>query len=53
MDQASADSESLATQRDPWAPGELRLSLGWGETANRSIWEDGKDKMPVLRRAGD
>ncbi len=49
VDQARAGSESLATQRDPWAPGELRLSRGRDGTGNRSIWDD-EDEVPVLRR---
>jgi excisionase family DNA binding protein len=52
MDKASATSESLATQRDPWAPGDLRLSRGRGETDNKSIWDD-RDEAPVLRKAVD
>ncbi len=52
MDRALAESESLATQRDPWAPGELRLSRAGASTGGRSVWDD-EDRPAILRRAGD
>jgi excisionase family DNA binding protein len=40
---ASADSSSLATRRDVWAPdtSQLPLRRGWGPTP--SIWDDAGD----------
>jgi excisionase family DNA binding protein len=52
MDRAVADSDSLATQRDPWVPGEMRLSPAGPETGNRSIWDD-QARPTVLRRSLD
>jgi excisionase family DNA binding protein len=39
LDRAAAESDSLAAQRDPWAPDSFRLPRA-SESASRSLWDD-------------
>jgi excisionase family DNA binding protein len=49
---AKAESESLATQRDPWSPEAFRLPRDSEATGAKSVWDD--DRHPgALRRSED
>jgi excisionase family DNA binding protein len=43
LDRAKAESDSLATQRDPWSPGAFRLPRQSDATAAKSVWDDERD----------
>jgi excisionase family DNA binding protein len=47
LDRARAESDSLATQRDMWAPEAFRLRRS-GPSA-RSVWDDDRDTGPLHR----
>jgi excisionase family DNA binding protein len=40
---AKAESESLATQRDPWSPDVFRLPRDSEATGAKSVWDDDRD----------
>jgi excisionase family DNA binding protein len=40
LDRAKAESESLATQRDPWSPEPFRLPRPSAGTEAKSVWDD-------------
>lgn len=44
VDRAHAESESLATQRDPWSPEAFRLPQSGGSPGDGSVWDD--DRQP-------
>jgi excisionase family DNA binding protein len=51
LDRAKAESESLATQRDPWSPEAFRLPRESDAIGAKSVW-DARD-TGVLRKSED
>lgn len=49
LDRARAESDSLATQRDPWSPDAFRLPRQSEATAAKSVWDDERE-AEVLRK---
>lgn len=47
LDRAQAESESLATQRDPWAPEPFRLPRSDGSPGEASVWDDDRAPDPL------
>ncbi|HEX4862558.1 MAG TPA: helix-turn-helix domain-containing protein [Acidimicrobiales bacterium] len=43
LDRARAESDSLATQRDAWAPEPFRLRRAAEASGARSVWDDDRD----------
>jgi excisionase family DNA binding protein len=52
LDRAQAESESLATQRDPWSPEPFRLPRADSCSGERSVW-DGDCQAGGLPNSGD
>jgi len=52
LDRAKAESDSLATQRDPWSPEPFRLLRGSDATGAKSAWDDNGD-VGALRKSED
>jgi excisionase family DNA binding protein len=52
LDRAQAESESLATQGDPWSPEQFRLPRADSSSGERSVW-DGDRQAGVLPNSGD
>jgi excisionase family DNA binding protein len=50
LDRASADSTSLATRRDLWAPSTTTLPHRRGPDQPRSIWDDTADTPAPAKR---
>lgn len=51
LDRAQAESESLATHRDPWSPELFRLPRAGGPPGERSVWDDDR-AAEALPKAG-
>jgi excisionase family DNA binding protein len=47
LDRANAESESIATQRDPWAPQSFRLPRRGGSAGEASVWDDDRAAEPL------
>jgi excisionase family DNA binding protein len=47
LDRAQADSESIATQRDPWTPEPFRLPRSDGSRGEASVWDDDRAAKPL------
>jgi excisionase family DNA binding protein len=52
LDRAKAESDSLATQRDPWSPEAFRLRRGSDAAGAKSVWDDDRDAR-ALRKSED
>lgn len=52
LDRAKAESDSLATQRDPWSPEVFRLLCESDAIGAKSVWEDDRD-AGALRKSED
>jgi excisionase family DNA binding protein len=51
LDRAKAESESLATQRDPWSPEPFRLPRDAGHSGDTSVWNDDR-QIGALPKSG-
>jgi excisionase family DNA binding protein len=49
LDRARADSSSLATRRDLWAPATSSLPRRHGAVQPRSVWEEETRTLPAKR----
>jgi excisionase family DNA binding protein len=52
LDRAKAESESLATQRDPWTPQGFRLVRARDAADVGSVWDDRGHAAPLRRSDG-
>jgi len=53
LDRAKAESGSLATRRDLWAPTEARLPPRKGRVAaDRGVWDDDADQVQLTPQTG-
>jgi excisionase family DNA binding protein len=50
LERARADSSSLATRRDVWAPTSTSLPRGHDPGTQGSVWEGGATPLPAKRR---
>lgn len=52
LDRAKAESDSLATQRDPWSPQAFRLRRATDASLTGSVWDDEHDAAALRRSDG-
>ncbi len=52
LDRAKAESDSVATQRDPWSPETFRLPRESDAVGAKSVWDDGTNAGELRKSTG-